>query len=368
MTLIYKETVEVNAPSTAGFSPDGGRAVSTYLLDSANPGPVTATILADTVTELLGTTEYALGTGGLKRTPPKAHPMFPWLYASSISSIRGIGEFTTVDNTAPGAPAIALDVPTLDKYALYDQYLLTVEFLPRMYPIVVDDNIQQLGFQWYPETGGGTTVKPFIYYPEWQRYLDVNVQTQNDNITGQQGTMAFESTTVGIDLHTLQSGARMYLPNEIITYTWFGVPYRYMTSSKSYINRWRGRINQNSFLGPGGQVFGVGSLLYLSASPMKYTPSVPKLVTGENGTDIFSSDKLCNIVFTFLATYRTATDLKPANANKNYVQGGHTLLPYLPDRKFHYAVSSTADKTPAFLSYPMELLFTDPDLAQPSVF
>jgi len=348
MALTYLEKVESEAPSTAGASVDGGRAVSTFLLEEP-----TADDLQNAINELLGGTTYASTGFKMQRTPPKAHPTFPFWYASNIPSIRGVGEFTLEDADP------ALEVPTIPQYALYEDYWFTVEFTPRPYPVGLDEDISVASGSWYDE--GGTS-RSFQYAKEWLRYTDYEYVPQFDNVSAQQGQMVFESTDAANKKGFLGS-PRMFLPNQILKFWWFQVPYRYVTSANSYITKWVGRINQNAWYN-----WKPGQLLYLSYSPKRYSPPIPLEDDFWEGS-FLTTQKLCNIEFTFLYTNRPATALAAAPTNRHYVQAGHNLLPWFQTRKFYYAksVASTAlgipGDIPANLSFPIELLFTDPDAA-----
>jgi hypothetical protein len=333
---------------------EGGRAVSAYFLVAPQPADLQSAII-----QILGTTQFAAtATGKLARTPPLAHPLYPWLYASSILDIKGVGTYT-LTNAEP-----TLEVPPLPQFALYAQYKFTIEFKPRPYPIVTDDTIQEISTgSWYPETGAGTSIQNFSYAAEWARFVDFTVTPLDDYVTQQVGQMRFVTGGTGTpnaNTATYTGSPRLFIPNQVIKFIWYGVPYRYMSSPNSYITRWTGRINQNAW----GTTYPSGSLLYHSFKPTLYTPPVQKEVTDMySGQSVFSTEKLMNLELEFIWTTRTTSDppTGPTSGNLNYVIYGHNALPWHADRLFHYAESAVAPNPPSFLSFPIEVLFSDPD-------
>jgi len=156
------------------------------------------------------------------------------------------------------------------------------------------------------------------------------------------------------------------------------VPYRYVTSSNSYIaggpNRnWRGRVNQNPWWN-----WPAGSLLYMGYEVKKYSPPFNDIGTYPsylpiNGSlsnvgSIIGYERLCDIELTFLLTQRYMSgSLGASITNGNYVAAGHNLLMNLADGKFYYATrpdltgTNSVQNPPAWFSFPAEVLFTDPD-------
>jgi hypothetical protein len=162
--------------------------------------------------------------------------------------------------------------------------------------------------------------------------------------------------------------AQMPLPNETIKIIWYRVPYRYVKSANSYLNRFRFRVNQKAW-----ENYGPGELLYAGYTPRRFSPPIVGLDPAwESG--VFSTEKLCDITLEFIRTSREAetipsTTLPPySDTNRSWVMAGHNLLPHFRDRKFYYASVNNADPTkqfPMFLSFPLELLFVDPDVPNP---
>jgi hypothetical protein len=243
--------------------------------------------------------------------------------------------------------------------------------------VLADKSISlKKGQTWY-DTDGSSKTNTFAQ--EWNRFTDYEPHPQNDNITAQFGTLVFQTATNAVPgganagSSVIAPGMpRIFLPNQLVQFTWYQVPYRYISSAKSYIRTLMGRVNQNDWYD-----WKSGELLYLNYKPHRYTPPVQKESLWIPGA--FSTEKWCNIEFTFLSTSRVGSNLptgdlpsKPTlqTANHNWVAAGHNLLPWFGNdttgkKGFYYAVNPTdtaGNKSPTWPSFPFELLFTDPDI------
>jgi len=346
--------------SKAGFSTEGGKSQRAW---QATPASIED--LVSVFPAILGYTKYSeSGTGKLVRTLPLADPLYPWMYASSISTVEGYG---TATQTAADPQ---LEAPAFPYGAFWQRYRLSVESMPRPFPVLPDYLIPTIGENWYPETGGGTTKVPFKYATEQNRFCTWEFQPEADYVTMQRGSMVFNSSVFGSAM-SLNAMPRIYLPNQRLTVTWYNVPLRLAISGKSYLQRWLGRINQNPVAGPDGIVFPKGSLLYLNFSTKTFTPPQQDIVPlGGPGGNIVSTDKFVNITMNFLYTTRTLTGtVTTAPTNLNFVTAGHNLLPWI-DGNFYYAQMPTIttgpytppyQNQPTWLSAPLESLWTDCD-------
>lgn len=353
--------------STTSFTHDSAKTVRTWFVGSAAQ-PVNTVDIPDSVRAIIGYTEYGPGPyGRMTRHLPIADPAYPWLYASKITSLRGIGTYGKVANAVP----LETGTGTFPDYTLWTQYAFTVESEMRPYPVTADSTITAQPYTWFPETNGGTVASSGVYYPEWQRFCDWDFLPLDEYVTQQRGGATFSTGTGTVPNNSpFQGSPRLFVPNQIFRMLWVGVPLRYVTSPNSYLQKWRGRINQNGWNGPmgptpipagAGAFFPPGSLLYMGYKPTKYQPPIaatyaPYFV----GVDY---SKLCNIELTFLYTSRVGTDLPPQPSNRNFVLTGHNDLPYFPKRQFFYTQfkDNTGTVSPMFYSFPLELLFTDPD-------
>ena len=347
----YTEFVSELSPSTAGFAMEGGRATLQLW--------VAAGELEDAITDLLGDVESS-GTGGLVRTLPKAHPRFPWMFASRISNIQGRKW------TGKEPSEAELEAPPLDFYAEYDRYLLTVDFEPRPYPVLSDEAIPSESFTWYDESGASQSEnRP----EEWRRFCWGYPVPQPELITAQRGMMVFRlsdaTEPAAPHLTSFPDHPRMILPKAALKFVFHQIPLQWVTSESSWIVRGIGKINQLEW-----NSYPAGSLLYTAPSVRPYTPPVPTLDLFEG---VYSAEKLCDVEFNFEYTNRSNGGATPTISNPNWIAAGHNLLPWLYDRKFYYATATPFIRPPAtdtdpsvwaptYESFPFQLLFTDPDV------
>ena len=346
----YTEFVSELSPSASGFAMEGGRATLQLW--------VAAGELEDAITDLLGDVESS-GTGGLVRTLPKAHPRFPWMFASRISNIQGRKW------TGKEPSEAELEAPPLGHYAEYDRYLLSVDFEPRMYAVLSDEAIPTESVTWYTENG---EVRSYDRPQEWLRFAWGQMVWQPELITAQRGQMVFRTSdaTEPSPPHrtAFQSFPRMTLPKALVKFHWYQVPLGWVDSENSWIVRGIGKINQLDWNG-----YPAGSLLFTGLGTRPYTPPVPTLDLFEG---VYSAEKLCDVEFNFEYTNRSNGGATPTISNPNWIAAGHNLLPWLYDRKFYYATArplgaDAADTEPSkwvptYESFPFQLLFTDPDV------
>lgn len=334
-----------------GFSPEGGKTERIWQIT-----PDDITDLVESFPIIVGKCEYdASSNGKLTRTLPLADPLYPWLYASALNGIQGYGQYDAIDADPQ------LEAPTFEKGAFWSHYRLGVESLPRPFPVLPDHYIPSNTGTWYPETDPGTTPEQYVYAEEQRRFCTWDMVPQSDYVTQQKGSMKFNSDDAA-NSHIFQAMPRYYLPNSLYTVTWYYVPIRLIISAKSYIMRWRGRVNQNAMTGPDGLRFEPGELLYLNFSQKMFTPPVQTVVNLGGYSKIISTEKFAHITFQFLFTRRKLfSSPSVAPTNLNFVVGGHNLLPWM-DGNFRYAeVSTDSTRRPTWLSAPLETLFTDCD-------
>lgn len=362
--ILEEDTGESIDTSQQSFQHDNGKVTRRWRARAEkNGGSITTVDLLDTIKGIVGYTNYASVGGGLNRFPPAADSQYPFYYASHCS-VAGYGTYSKTISAAQletGVQTITQMGNGQTEYTLWDNYVITVEATPRPYPVMGDSTVAAYGGFWYDDSGAGTD---FVYWPEWMRFCDWDFIPVDDYVTQQRGGAYFKTGSLALpNKAPFQGQPRMLLPNQIYRLLWVGVPLRYLTSGNSYLRKWRGRINQNVWLGPQNYPFQPGELLYVGYKPQKFQPPIQALIA--NGVLVgVDYSKLVNIELTFLYTTRTGTDLPAAPANGNYIMGGHNLLPYFPNRNYYYTVFSPDGGTteyPMYLSFPLELMFTDPD-------
>lgn len=359
----FLEHIDSVSPGKMAMSIDGGKGTLNYFLDSMSPRDI-----LDACNLFLGQTFMGpTGDGRIDRSLPPAHPLAQMWCCSAISDIQGMGQFTKV------APAFQLESPTMPFAALYNKLRFSVDFTPPKWPIIPNGLIADQQGLWFNFDGDP---EPYTFVREWDRYTEFVPDPQFQAVSGQQGTWRFRTDHSGTPDPGAGTGQaftgvpRMYLPDQKVSFIWHQVPYRLVTSPNSIINSpFIGCVNQNPFPPGGSRInlgipqFNAGELLYIGYKPYLYTPPVPAL--SPFGDGIFSTEKLCDIEFKFLATTRVSPDIPATNptGNANFVPSGFNLLPWLIDRLFHVAVSAVSgtDTAMSWRSFPVELLFTDCD-------
>lgn len=344
--VTYYETVGSQSTSSASFSMEGARA--TMVLD------VAAADANDAIIDLLG--DCTRGQSGkLNRTLPKAHPDFPWLYASRISSMVGLKP--TASKTAADA---VYDAEALPYFQSYTKYRLTVEFEPRPYAVRSDDAIWTELYGYYQDSDTSSATGTGWVASEWLRFTDIQVDAQPQLLTVQQGQMVFETLSgTSPNGKTFSQFPRLYLPDGKVVVRWFQIPESYVRSTNSHLRKWIGRINQTAWLD-----WQKGELLYLGFTQRRYTPPVPALDKIDLDATTFSTEKLCDIEMTFAETKRTGADLPTSVNSGSWIVGGHNLHPLIEPRGYYYArvdTGTAANKWPLHQSFEVRLLFSDPD-------
>jgi hypothetical protein len=348
--VVYLEAVGSRSPGSAGFALDQGRASLSYYVN-----PLQAP-LSDVLTDILGGTEYDKSDGRLKRKLPRAHPLHAWLYAERVSNMQGVGRPITFAVTE------SYEAPVLvPKIALYRKYLLTVEFVARPYTLVSDDNIPVYAQVWIDETGASVNA---TLTREYVRFTDYDVLPDTDLITAQHGQMVFRTGVGGPDGKTMQGLPRVTIPKALIKFRWFGIPFRYVESPDSYLTRYLNYINQLDFWN-----WPAGSLLYRGFQVMRRYPAVVPDTNPVFGTTAYTPDKFCDVELYWEYTRRECASPPAPPSNGNWLPLGHNLMPHYIDRKFYYVTTKEAGVTvdpdqqvPTYLSFPLQLLFTDPDV------
>lgn len=369
----YLEKTADTSPASAGIGQYAGSTVAPYMLTLDG---VTAdaryTQLQRSITDVLGFTGTKVRSGGsIERQLPLRHPIYQWMFADEVS-YTGVGKFDMVTpSPGPGSALINQQVP------VYKQYELRVPMSARPYNSWQDQDIQLYYSTFYYKNGA---LKNFRYAAEWYRFTEWITQPKADFITAQQGQMAFRVSGSSVpNGYVFQDAPKLFLPDSVIQVNWFNVPYRYVTSYQSYLSRFVGYINQYSI----GQspvpansypTYAVASLLYQGATVNRiYTNPVPdEGLLAYNTGDGYNKARLCDLTLTFAYTPRLATAAPPTASNLNWIYAGWNLQPWLTTRGYYATTSydpanptDPAKWVPPYLSFPFQLLFTDPDLFQP---
>lgn len=298
--------------------------------------------MVSSILDLLGDCE-AQGGGWLTRTLPKAHPQYPWLYASTVD-IQGMGQ-TSFKEGLVGQLVDVEDTEVMETAVVTEQFwqhsaaALQVKFQPRPYAVLADDFVTM-------ETATVYDTDRVTYearWPEgeWLRFTDYEVLPAPELITAQQGLSFFirDDTPIKGAItaapphgYSFQGFPRIYLNKSAIKFTWYQVPWRYVTHARSFIVAGIGRVNQLDWYN-----WKKGELLYLGCQVKRYTPPVPLMVF-DSGLLAPSTEKLCDITFLFDRVIRTQTSVPETMPNDNDVTAGHNLMPWFGDRQTYYAI------------------------------
>ncbi len=374
----YNELLGDLSPASGTFSQTGAGASVEYLFTPPGLGNARYAALQNSVTDVLGTTGTRPTDGRIQRKLPVRHPLYQWLFADSVS-YQGVGsQYATVTPSAGPGSAIIPQVP------VFETYKVRVQYGPRHYNCWQDKDISVFDSVFYDKAGGALN---FRYATEWYRFTSFEHYPTNNFLQAQQGQMVFRAAgpggAVAPNGTVFQDAPKLYMPDSVLKVRWYQVPYRYLTSKNSFLVRFVGHINQNRFGYPAKgntlEPYAPGSLLYHGATPLQvYTPPVPdEGILAFNFGDGFKKSKLCDLELTFSYTARklgTSTANVPdfSSVNRNWIVGGWNLQAWFTTRKFYYVSSfdpaAPNDQSkwfPPYNSFPFELLFTDPDIAQP---
>lgn len=383
----FKERTAENGDSLQSFmfSQEGGGASGLWGVDIPSPSGTTAATIEEAVKDIIGYTNPFTGTQQLQRTLPYTNPAFPQLTAFRIASIQGVGQ-----KNARVVPARGTNIPggarPISDFLCYGHYDFKVDFSTRNYPMLPDLFFAPKRGTYAPPppsssvTASTAPAQPatinFQYAPEWGRFCDWEYTPQNNSIQAQSGQFRF-SRRGKKDGPVFNSPPWMYLPDLTLKIVLFQVPYRWITSSKSYIARpqWVGRINQNDWWN-----WRAGSLLYQGFNVKRFTPPFNDVEYYKDltGSTYAAFAKLCDVELLFTFTGRkafTSQEGPPDPYFTNWVAAGHNLQPFFGNVDgftpgFHYVRGEDTGNpnqewkwVPPWSSFPVEALFSDPDAA-----
>lgn len=338
----FIEKIDSPSPNRAGFGIEGGRAEMTYISTEM----LTAEDEKDTLLELLGDVEVG-DDGKLHRTLPRAHPRYPWLFASAVD-IQGFGtqdEWGDTSGPENTEAVLEADAMMVEHYA-YVKTLLRVTFTPRPYALLADSSIEPADLVWNSEVGG---TEPSVDSGEYKRFVDVEIDPAPTIATAQHGMASFKTFSGAPNNNTFSGHPYIIVPDGQVRIIWYQVPYRLMLDFDHAMWTSIGRVNQLEFLG-----FAPGRLVYLGPKARRYTPCVPAYSDDVYGA--FSAEKLCDLSFQCNFTMRNATE-PPNVSNDNYIADGWNIQPWLANRKYYYVGESQTNDKPFFLSIPFQNLF-----------
>lgn len=350
LTAINSATERIGARSisTTGFSiADGGRAVVKYLVDESN--------LEQACVDLLGGAAIP-ERAGIQRKLPAAHPQWQWLFCDRIANIEGLGFKQKVNSRAEEAIGIFVEAEPIQYYARYKQYEITAEFSPRPYPVLLDTSIPRKFIVYYKDDGAAQND---FYASEWLRYVEIVEKPAAEYLTAVNGQLVFKMDVNpgwgDIKDKAVPGGQlRQLIQSVMLEVKWHQVPYSFLLSTNSYIDRCMGRVNQNAW-----NNYPAGSLLLHSMTVDRvYTPPFPEWIPF-NGAFVPSQQKMCDLTF-----HMMKKNIAPKQAytvtNNSHVPYGHNVIFNTQDTNWYY-VENKVSGLPLYPSFPFELLFTNPD-------
>jgi len=348
MAWVLLERADSRYPGGVGVSFENGRSSASYILQIETIDDVN-----DALTYILGGVQID-GGGRLTRTLPKANPFLPHHFATRITSLTGIGKNSVAETTYDFAAE-----PLALSYALYSTprgfYDIRIDFEPRMYQVLPDDDIEPTLLTWIDTDGSGVADTDSR---EHYRYVVPIYDPAPTLAYAQTGQLAFYTGGGGVpNSQTLSNFPFTILPDGKFTLTWYQVPVSIVDDPTHPMHKFVGRINQKEFFNRPP-----GSLLYMGPKVLRrYLPPVPNIDVAASGIT-FRQEFLCDILFDFNYTARTVTD-PPSFANGNWITDGWNTQVRFFDGKFYYVGINTEtaqDRRPLYLSAPMELLFQCP--------
>lgn len=343
------EKIASISPSTAGFGRDGGRAVLPVFISRSG--------LYQGITDILGTVKRGKD-GRLIRGEPSSHPQYRWMLANKITSIQGYGKPTMATAAFAGNNS-----NTHDRYALYDWYLATIEFVHQPFVSKNDSQIQVVATKWDDDDGVERNTK---YAEEWLRFTSYDIKPGVEVVTANYGFQKFRTIFGQPNGFTFPGAPRVVVGKSQLLVTWHFVPLSILNDDTGPIVKYLGRINQKEWKTP-WKTYSPGSLLYVGVDAKRYLPYIPAGKIDVLGTLILDAEYVADITFAFDYTKRSVA-YAPTPDNGNWIAAGWNTKPWIQDRKFYYVTSTDGTPTdsdsskwvPTYLSFDVRSLFTDP--------
>lgn len=355
-----------SAPSTAGFGQDGGTATMEFEVSRDDLGKILGLVLGQASIN---------ANGSLNRVIPMAHPDYPWLYASRIQTIQGLGVngwdrgdkfiftgFGSVDRTLPAGRIN------------YRVYKVVVQFEPRPYLILTDAQTHRLAQTQSYFNEAGAEVQ-FQDYAEYLRFTSVDYEPSSEYLVAQMGSYFLHSRSLQVSPQqvtpTNAGGPKMLVNRNKMIVKWFMVPNQIVNSA--HLRLGRGKVNFDAWPLPAEPFFGQenGSLLLegvkFTPNPGPYPPFSVDPTDRATLTNSYFQSKYVDITFEF-SEFTIPSDQKgllpdlagPGNINNGYVLDNHNRLPQVGLMKWVYACNNADVKQgrPLYDSFNMKALFT----------
>lgn len=363
-----KERIGSTAPNDSSFGIDGNAsATMSYIVN----GPMGPSGEVDAFLNEVFPSSYMKTTAVIGRNNPMAHPYFRWMYASSISNVRGIGLKRDSNGNDSRMEWVNTDgdksyqkVPSY--FGAYDKYEVTVVFTPMPYYIFGDDLITTSTLTYAKDNGDLSNVPGVTN--EYSRYVSYKTSVAAEYVTIKAGNFEFISEDNSVNKKPFPGfSGKTLLPKTVLNLTWHQVPYNFIFPTQPQcenIYNGLGRVNQIEFLG-----FGPGELLFTGIESKEYTRNffggnfntLNPLQAGWGLTDFLYADITFKLLY---VGFETNYPYERSTYNNSYVYRGHNLGIYLGNQKYYPIVTNTAQTfenkfrwKPIYESYPFQLMF-----------
>ena len=324
--------------------------------------------------------------GKLDRLSPAAHPYFPWLYCTGVSEVRGQAYtgakmFTSRNNNGAPVNSVSLQQTTYPFWPLYREYVVKADFSQREYAVANNASITQswgadfFTADYYAERN--TTDIPDVakipVWNEWTRFTVLNYEIEGQFLTAEQGQYQMISTTAMDGQSAGKANVRLLRSGAKVTYTWFGVPYEWLTGPNfesvvprgfSMLNLAQGHVNQQGFDG-----WPAGTLLYTGAKTIRvYNRTFPEIMADNT----MAPRRLCDLALEciYRDPRRRLEDEINLPSLGSLITRGNNLVPNPRDGYWYTAQYVGADKIALkhktrgaigiYPSMPFQFLFQDP--------
>jgi hypothetical protein len=232
------------------------------------------------------------------------------------------------------------------------------------FTMLPDSAITVNNLTYYDDTGAPRTI-PIA--SEWLRYTTWQFDPSVESLSATKGAYYFR-TNDGLSPNGFQcpGAINKLIPKGKLTIRWHRVPFNFLLDLNSPAN-WLGRVNQLPFYG-----YSPGEMLFEGIQVNRYLPPVPDSISNPD-SPYPSSLFLADFDYVF-SVYNRSDPRAPVPAQKNWIYNGANVFPHISDGLFHTLTSGPnpampsagvspdppSGWTPTYLSFPVQILFTDP--------
>lgn len=338
-TDAYSVEIEADSesPDMAAFSNEQGRAVLVLNL-RPNDGAIAIPNLIGPIRDILGASIYSNGLlTRMSRILPLQHPLFPWMFATEITSIQGRGQASGVRAYHRRADTHGVN------WQYYRQYRFVVVFSGVKYAVKKDEGTEQ---------------------SELYRYVERYHQLGLENIIRPGNSFRWVNGTPPAGA-TIPFGFVARAPKGVLTYVWknvtrFGLFGANGVSKPKRILDGLGKVNETTFDGyPPGQLLMLPPKFVVNCAPYSVITSTTGPTVGRGTADM-------NLTYDVEMPFSFIDPPLAGNFNYQlaplYKRGGHNLFPPPPgaQRHFWYPATRTGanDSDSLYQPYDFHRLFT----------